>query len=50
MKRRITKQKPFKKGQYAAVRAVMAEYGFRLQTVMCGKIVDGRYILTYKRK
>ena len=46
-------KKPFKKvklSQYAAARKVMAEYGFRLTTVMCGKIENGRYYLTNRSK
>ena len=46
-------KKPFKKvklGQYAAARKVMAEYGFPLPVVMCGKIVNGRFYLTNRTK
>ena len=46
-------KKPFKKvkmGQYAAARKVMAEYGFPLRLVMCGKIVNGRFYLTNRTK
>lgn len=46
----MNKQKTFKKGRYAAMRAVMAEYGFPLRLVMCGKVVDGRFYLTNKTK
>ncbi len=43
-------RKPFKKGYYAAFRAVMAEYGFPLRTVMCGKVINGRFYLTNRTR
>ena len=46
-------KKPFKKfkmGYYAAQRRVFAEYGFPLRLVMCGKLVNGRFILTNRTK
>lgn len=42
--------KKFKMGKYAAARKVMAEYGFPLRTVMCGKVVNGRFFLTNRTK
>jgi hypothetical protein len=44
----MMQRKSFKKGYYAAWRAIMAEYGFPLNTVLCGKVVNGRYIFTHK--
>jgi hypothetical protein len=46
--KKMTRQ--VKKTRFAKAREVMAEYGFRLQTVMCGKIVNGRYFLTNRSK
>lgn len=46
----MMKQKQFKKGRYAAMRAAMAEYGFPLRLVMCGKVVNGRFYLTNRTK
>lgn len=40
----------FKMGYYAAQRRVFAEYGFPLRLVMCGKLVNGRFILTNRTK
>ena len=40
----------FKKGKYAEMRAVMAEYGFPLRLVMCGKVVNGRFYLTNRTR
>lgn len=42
----MNEQKQFKKGRYAEMRAQMAEYGFALQLVMCGKLLNGRFYLT----
>ena len=42
--------KRVKVSRYARVRMLMSEYGFPLQLVMCGKVVNGRYYLTYKTK
>jgi len=41
-------KRKFKKGYYAAWREVMKEYGFALNTVLCGKMVNGRYIFTHR--
>ena len=46
----MMKQKQFKKGRYATMRAIMAEYGFPLRLVMCGKVVNGRFYLTNRTK
>jgi len=46
----MMKQKQFKKGRYAAMRAIMAEYGFPLRLVMCGRVVNGRFYLTHRTK
>jgi hypothetical protein len=46
----MMKHKQFKKGRYAAMRAVMAEYGFPLRLVMCGRVVNGRFYLTNKTR
>jgi hypothetical protein len=35
---------------YAKIRQLMAEYGFPLQLVMCGKVVNGRFYLTNRTK
>jgi len=43
-------KKQIKKGRYATMRAIMAEYGFPLRLVMCGKVVDGRFYLTHRTK
>jgi hypothetical protein len=40
--------KRVKKGYYAAWRDIMKEYGFPLMTVMCGKMVNGRYTITHR--
>jgi hypothetical protein len=40
----------FKKGRYATMRAIMAEYGFPLRLVMCGKVQNGRFYLTNRTK
>jgi len=42
----MNKQKQFKKSRFAEMRAQMAEYGFALQLVMCGKVANGRFYLT----
>jgi len=43
-------KRQFKMGRYAKVREIMAEYGFPLRPVMCGKVVDGRFYLTHRTK
>jgi hypothetical protein len=43
-------KRQFKMGRYAKVRKIMAEYGFPLQLVMCGMVVDGRFYLTHRTK
>ena len=46
-------KKPFrtvKKNRFARVREIMAEYGFPLRLVMCGKIENGRFYLTNRTK
>lgn len=40
----------FKQGKYARVRTIMAEYGFPLRLVMCGKVIDGRFFLVHRTK
>jgi hypothetical protein len=32
------------------MREIMAEYGFPLRLVMCGKVVNGRFYLTHRTK
>jgi len=44
MKRQI------KMNRFAKMREIMAEYGFPLQLVMCGMVVDGRFYLTHRTK
>ena len=44
------KMRHVKLGRFAATRKIMKEYGFPLQLVMCGKVVDGRFYLTYKSR
>jgi hypothetical protein len=39
-----------KLGRYAAMRKIMAEYGFPLRLVMCGKVENGRFYLVHKQK
>ena len=46
----MMKQKQFKMGHYAKMRQIMAEYGFPLRLVMCGKVVNGRFYLANKTK
>ena len=43
-------KKQFKMGKYAAMRKIMAEYGFPLRLVMCGKVVNGRFYLTNRTR
>jgi hypothetical protein len=43
-------KKRYKTNRFQAVRAAMAEYGFPLRLVMCGKVVNGRFYLTHKTK
>jgi hypothetical protein len=46
-----TKQEnKMKMGKYARVRAAMAEYGFPIRSVMCGKIINGKFYLVNKKK
>lgn len=40
----------FKMGHYARMRKIMAEYGYPLQLVMCGYVVNGRFYLTNRTK
>ena len=40
----------FKMGHYAKMRKIMAEYGFPLRLVMCGKVVNGRFYHTNRTK
>lgn len=45
--------KPFrtvKKNRFARARERMAEYGFPLHLIMCGKIENGRFYLTNRTK
>jgi len=42
--------KKFKKSRYAEMRAQMAEYGFALCLVMCGKFENGRFYLTNRTR
>jgi hypothetical protein len=46
----MMKQKHFKMGHYAKMRKIMAEYGFPLQLVMCGYVINGRFYLTNRTK
>lgn len=46
----MKKFKHIKLGRYAAWRAAMAEYGFPLRLVMCGKVENGRFYLVHKQK
>ena len=39
-----------KKNRFARMREIMAEYGFPLRTVMCGKIENGRFYFTNRTK
>ena len=41
---------PIKKSRFARVREVMAEYGFPLRVVMCGRVENGRFYLTNRTK
>jgi hypothetical protein len=43
-------KRQFKMGRYAKMREIMAEYGFPLRLVMCGKVVDGRFYLAHRTK
>ena len=43
-------KKQFKMGHYATMRKIMAEYGFPLRLVMCGKVVNGRFYLTNRTR
>lgn len=43
-------KRQFKMRRYAKMREIMAEYGFPLRLVMCGKVVDGRFYLTHRTK
>ena len=43
-------KKQFKMGRYAKVRKIMAEYGFPLRLVMCGRVENGRFYLTNRTK
>ena len=43
-------KRQFKMGRYAKMREIMAEYGFPLRLVMCGKVVDSRFYLTHRTK
>jgi hypothetical protein len=40
----------FKMGHYAKMRKIMAEYGYPLQLVMCGYVINGRFYLTHRTK
>ncbi len=46
----MMKQKQIKKGRFARMREIMAEYGFPLRLVMCGKVINGRFYLTNRTK
>ncbi len=46
----MKKFKHIKLGRYAAMRKIMAEYGFPLRLVMCGKVENGRFYLVHKQK
>jgi hypothetical protein len=43
-------KKQFKMGHYATMRKIMAEYGFPLRLVMCGRVENGRFYLTNRTR
>ena len=43
-------KKQFKMNRYTAMRKIMAEYGFPLRLVMCGKVENGRFYLTNRTR
>jgi hypothetical protein len=43
-------KKQFKMNRFAKMREIMAEYGFPLRLVMCGKVINGRFYLTHRTK
>jgi hypothetical protein len=50
MKRQFKTNQRVKVSPYARIRRLMTEYGFPLQLVMCGRVVNGRYYLTFRTK
>ena len=43
-------QRQIKMNRFAKARKIMAEYGFKLSVVMCGKIENGRFYLINRTK
>jgi hypothetical protein len=50
LKRKFKMNRRVKVSRYARIRRLMAEYGFPLQLVMCGRVVNGRFYLTHRTK
>lgn len=50
MKKPFKTLRAVKKNRFARVREIMAEYGFPLRLVMCGKVENGRFYLTNRTK
>ena len=44
------KQRQIKMNRFARARQIMAEYGFKLQVVMCGRVENGRFYLTNRTR
>ena len=42
--------KQIKMNRFVRMRKIMAEYGFKLSVVMCGKVENGRFYLTNRTK
>ena len=43
-------KKQIKMNRFAKMREIMAEYGFPLRLVMCGRVENGRFYLTHRTK
>jgi hypothetical protein len=50
MMKKPFKTRTVKKSRFARMREIMAEYGFPLRLVMCGKVENGRFYLTHRTK